>query len=83
MNTIARQLLASLLVTVLLVIGSGGYVELRRVVADTEVHLRDTQSAIATRLSQALTNPCGIWTRTRPRASFATRRRSMQFRPLW
>lgn len=59
MNTIVRQLLASLLVTVLFVIGSGGYMELRRVVADTEVHLRDTQSAIATRLSQALTNP--LW----------------------
>ncbi|MFC7410082.1 putative bifunctional diguanylate cyclase/phosphodiesterase [Hydrogenophaga atypica] len=59
MNTITRQLLASLLVTVLLVIGSGGYVELRRVVAETELQLRDTQSAAAARLSRTLAYP--LW----------------------
>lgn len=57
MNTITRQLLASLLVTVLLVIGSGGYVEMRHAVANTEAQLRQTQAAIAERLAQALAYP--------------------------
>lgn len=59
MNTITRQILASLLVTVLLVIGGGGYVEMLNAVDATEAELLDRQFTIADRLSQVLAYP--LW----------------------
>lgn len=59
MKTIAKQVVASLLVTVLVVLGGWGYLELRRTMRLDQEHLRRDQRNIVERLAHSLVYP--LW----------------------